>query len=249
MKKGKGKVKLKVKNFDLTDSSSKKYLNRFLFTEVAPKYNISKYFLSFGRDKAWKKKMIKKLPKKTKPICLDIACGTGDISFLLAKKYKDAKIIGIDLNEKMIEIANDLLEYKYNNIKFQIADMCETGFNSEQFDIITGGYALRNAYDLNKALNEIYRILKYGGIAAFLDFSKPKFKLLQYFKLILLKIWGNILGLIFYGNPSIFGYIAESLKLFPDRKKIRKKLSEIGFRNFKSKKLFFGFIEILFFEK
>lgn len=245
----KRKVKLKIKDFDLTDSSSKKYLNRFLFSEVAPKYNISKYFLSFGRDKAWKKKLIKKLPKKTKPFCLDLACGTGDISFLLAKKYKDSKIIGIDLNEIMIAIANKLLEYKYNNIEFQIADMCGTEFNSEQFDIITGGYALRNAYDLDKALNEIYRILKYGGNAAFLDFSKPKFKFIQYFKLLILKIWGNLLGLVFYGNPNIFGYIADSLKLYPDRKKIREKLSHIGFKNIKSKKLFFGFIEILFLEK
>ena len=82
-------TKLKIKNFDLTDSASKRYFNRFLFTEVAPKYHIATHFLSFGRDKIWKKKMIKKLPKKEKATCLDIACGTGDITFLLAKKYKD----------------------------------------------------------------------------------------------------------------------------------------------------------------
>ena len=142
--------RLKIKDFDLTDSASKRYFNRFLFTEVAPKYHIATQFLSFGRDKSWKKKMIKKLPKKEKAVCLDIACGTGDISFLLAKKYKDSEIIGIDFNEKMIDIANKLLEYKYNNIKFKVADMGDTAFNSEQFDIITGGYALRNAPDLKK---------------------------------------------------------------------------------------------------
>ena len=241
--------KLKIKEFDLTDSASKRYFNRFLFTEVAPKYHIATKVLSFGRDKIWKKKMIKKLPKKEKAVCLDIACGTGDITFLLAKKYKDGEIIGIDLNEKMIEIANKLLEYKYNNIKFKVADMSDAGFNSEQFDIITGGYALRNAPDLKKVLNEIYRIMKYGANASFLDFSKPNFKLLQIFKLFLLKIWGNIWGIILHKNPDIYGYIAESLKTFPSRKNFNKLLTECGFKNIKRKKLFFGFTEIVYFTK
>ncbi len=245
----KGTLKLKIKDFNMKDSTSKKYLNRFLFTEVAPKYNISKHLLSFGRDKAWKKKMIKKLPEKKKAECLDIACGTGDISFLLANKYKDSTIIGIDLNEKMLEIANKLLEFKYNNINFQIADMCDTKFNSEQFDIITGGYALRNAPDLSIALNEIYRIMKHGANAAFLDFSNPNFKLLQKFKLFFLKIWGNIWGIILHRNPDVYGYIAESLKNYPDRKSFYNLLSKTGFRTIKRKKYFFGFIEIIRFTK
>jgi ubiquinone/menaquinone biosynthesis methyltransferase len=243
----KAPMKLKMKNYNLTEATSKKYFNRFLFTEVAPKYNFITKALSFGRDGSWKKKLIKRLEYKSKASCLDIACGTGDITFLLAKKFKDGEIIGIDLNEKMISIAKNLL--KYNNVIFKESDMCNTGFAADRFDYITGGYALRNAPDIKIALQEFYRILKVGGTAVFLDFSKSNFYLFKAFQILMLKIWGSFWGLVAHGNPDIYAYIAKSLELFPAKKEINNILKSIGFINIKRKMLFFGFVELISFEK
>jgi ubiquinone/menaquinone biosynthesis methyltransferase len=243
----KNPVNISLKKYDLADAGSKKYLNGYLFTIVAPKYNIVTKVLSFGRDRAWKKKLVKKLPHKKYARYLDLACGTGEISFLLAKRFKDGEIFGVDINAKMLEIANSKL--KYNNVEFKSADMCKTGFNKGYFDVITGGYALRNAPDIDILFDEISRVLKFGGTASFLDFAKPSNVILQKIVLFLLWLWGSACGVIFHGNPGIYAYISKSLKYFPDNKALKKMLAERGFKNIRMKFLFFGFIFILSFEK
>jgi len=238
-------LKLQKLNFD--DSDKKKEFNYHLFSEVASKYNFLTKVLSFGRDGAWKKLLIKRLPSIENAKCLDIASGTGDITFLLAKKYPNGIITGIDLNEEMIDRAKKL--NKYNNVGFMSADMCNTGLKDSYYNIITGGYALRNAPDLNVALLEIKRLLKNGGYAVFLDFSKSANKIIQKISLFFLKFWGSVWGIILHGNPDVYGYIADSLNKFPDRIKIKLILKECGFNDIKSKKLFFGFLELISFKK
>lgn len=244
---GKSIFNLKMKDYDLNDPDKKKTYNEELFTEVAPKYDAITKILSFGRDKAWKRRLIKDLPVKTVEKCLDIASGTGDITFALSTKYPEAKILGIDLNKTMI--TRSAMLNMHDNVQFRLSDMCDIVSDDESFDIITGGYALRNAPDLKKALLEIKRVMKPGGTASFLDFSKTNIKWIQKIQLFFLKMWGNIWGFVFYRNPEIYGYIAESLRKFPDRKELRVLLEETGFKNINSKKLFLGFLELLVFEK
>jgi ubiquinone/menaquinone biosynthesis methyltransferase len=238
---------IKMKNIDFDNPENKKAFNKELFDEVAPKYNFITKVLSFGRDSSWKKILILLLPDKKNPFCLDLACGTGDITFALSKKYNAGNITGLDLNDKMLQYAQKINVQE--NIKFKIGDMNQTGFKENQFDIITGGYALRNAPSVNKTLCEIHKILKKGGYAAFLDFSKSPNKIIQRISLFFLKLWGSIWGILAHGNPDIYGYIAESLKNFPDRKKLKELILQTGFKNINSKILFFGFLEIITFEK
>jgi ubiquinone/menaquinone biosynthesis methyltransferase len=238
---------IKFKDIDFDNYLSKKYLNITLFNEVAPIYNFSKRVLSFFRDRSWKKKLIKSLPDLTNPACLDIACGTGDIAFLLKNKFIRTDIYALDLNDNMIQIANKKKDAVY--IKFKIGDMMQTGFDSKFFDIVAGGYALRNSPDLKLTLSEIRRIMKEDGIGAFLEFSKSHIKFIQDIQLFLLKLWGSFWGALLHFNPDVYGYIAESLKHFPDTRQIKNLLSEMGFRNIRSKHLFFGFIELIFFQK
>jgi ubiquinone/menaquinone biosynthesis methyltransferase len=237
----------KLKKFNITNPEEKKNYNNNLFSIVAPAYDIITIILSFGRDKSWKKKLIRMLPQLTSVTCLDIASGTGDIAGALSIKYPDADITGLDLNDKMIELANKKNNFK--NIKFIQGDMCKIDFTENKFDIITGGYALRNAPNLKIALNEIFRVLKIGGTAAFLDFSKSKNKFLNSLQLFLLVFWGSFWGIIFHGNPKVYGYIAKSLKTFPDRETFKKMSEDIGFKNIQFKVLFFGFIQIIILNK
>jgi len=238
---------LKLKDYDLSDPQKKKYYNEQLFSEVAPRYDSVTKFLSFGRDKFWKKRLVRDLPSNNIMNCLDIASGTGDITFALAEKYPEAKVLGIDLNKTMITRSSML--NTTDNVRLKISDMCDLTEEDNTFDIVTGGYALRNAPDLLIALNEIKRVMKPGATASFLDFSKSNIKFIQIIQIFLLRVWGNIWGLIMHKNPEIYGYIAESLKKYPDRKRMNQLLRELGFINIKSKKIFFGFLELLIFEK
>jgi demethylmenaquinone methyltransferase/2-methoxy-6-polyprenyl-1,4-benzoquinol methylase len=127
--------------------------------------------------------------------------------------------------------------------------MCRTGFDDNSFDIVTGGYALRNAPDIKKALMEIRRVMRFRGTGAFLDFSRPANAAFAKLENALLKIWGSFWGLALHGNTEVYTYIAESLKQFPDCEQLKQYLKEIGFGNIRSKKHFYGIIEIIIFEK
>ena len=238
---------LKIRNLDLLNPKDKLLFNKRLFTVVAPVYRFVTNALSFGRDSAWKRKFIQCLPAMKNPQCLDLACGTGDITGLLAEKYSSGSIVGLDINEKMLTLAKT--KAAFSNIRFVLGDMSHTGFENDRFDLITGGYALRNAPCITETLKEIFRILQPGGYCALLDFSKSHRPWLQAVSLSLLTIWGGLWGLILHGNPAIYAYIAKSLQYFPDRVALKILLAETGFKNISSRLLFFGFLEIITFEK
>ncbi|NOY70710.1 MAG: ubiquinone/menaquinone biosynthesis methyltransferase [Deltaproteobacteria bacterium] len=240
-------AKIKLKSVDFTNPENKKDFNGRLFSEVAPTYNFLTKVLSLGRDGAWKNMLIKLLPEKKASNCLDIACGTGDITFRLADKFSEGEIIGIDLNADMLEIAK--LKNNYPNIKFELKDMNHMDFEDNCFDVICGGYALRNSPDLTFTLKEIKRIMKDNGKAVFLDFSKSNNAVMQRLTYFILAFWGSLWGIILHGNPDVYAYIAESLKYYPDRIKLREMLKELGFKNIEGKLLFGGMLEILKFEK
>lgn len=234
-------------NEHLGTPESKQGFNRKLFAEVAPKYDFITKALSFGRDAAWKQKLIAGLSENNSPTCVDLACGTGDITRMLAARYPGGKIIGLDLTPAMLELAREQTDG--DRIDFIEGSMAELPFETNSIDIITGGYALRNAPDLNQTLNEIDRVIRPGGTTAFLDFSKPRNGIGQHLSHFALKFWGGFWGLVLHGNPDVYGYIADSLKLYPDRIELRKRFAERGF-TLRNNTLFFGgLLEVVQFTK
>jgi len=231
----------------LSDPLLKRELNEQIFSVVAPRYDVITRLLSFNRDRVWKERMVDGLPPKTAPVCLDLACGTGDIAIRLASKYPDGNIIGLDLTEPMLELAR--LRCTSPRIQFQRGDMGRTGLASGSVDIVTGGYALRNAGDLREVLAEIYRVLKPGGIGCFLDFSKPRGRTLQKLEGLLLKFWGGLWGLIFHGDPGVYTYIAESLARFPDRRQLAVMFRSQGFEIQSSEFFFCGIVQRIMLHK
>lgn len=201
--------------------------NKKLFSVIGPKYNLVTRILSLGRDQYWKQTLIKHLPNIQNPICLDIACGTGDVTFKLAQKYSSGTIYGLDVTQAMIDQA--LKINKYSNISFVCQDMCNANFNDNTFDIITGSYALRNSPDLKKALIEMHRLLNPGGVLAILDFYKFDNKIAQKVQYYVLKFWGSLWGIIFHGNHTVYAYIAESLKHHPASSELLKIIKEHNF--------------------
>lgn len=237
-------MKLKLRD-SLTTPDKKRELNEEMFSEIAAEYDRVTPSLSFGRDQAWKRDLIDSLSPLKSPRCLDIACGTGDLCELLVTRFPDAKMIGLDLTEAMLNIARA----RDPRVTFQAGDMCRMDFPDASFDIVTGGYALRNAPDLKQTLGEIWRVLKPGGTAAFLDFSKPPSKVFQTLEDLALRFWGGLFGLLLHGNPEIYSYLAASLRQFPDRKVFHKLLEENGFTKIESRLFFFGVIERVTFRK
>jgi ubiquinone/menaquinone biosynthesis methyltransferase len=241
-----GRFDLKIGDH-LEDAEKKKYYNERLFSEVAPRYDFITRVLSFGRDAAWKRALISSLPSHESPVCLDLACGTGDISFLLADKYTRGRISGLDITEPMLDIARQ--RNNRPNVSFVNQNMGSLEIPSETADIITGGYALRNAPHLETVIDEIGRVLKPRGVAAFLDFSKPDASIPQKIEYWCLKIWTGLWGVLLHRNHEVYSYIAESLRRFPDRRHLRNLFQEKGFSVVDSRSFFGGITELLVVQK
>jgi ubiquinone/menaquinone biosynthesis methyltransferase len=222
--------------------AQKKSFNLGLFTRVADKYDLATRVLSLGQDARWKRKLLELLPMMAQPRCVDLACGTGDLTLGLAERYPDGDILGVDLTESMLDVARRRIPHPH--VQFIQADMCRLDVADESIDIVTGGYAIRNAPVLDDALAEIHRILRPGGIAALLDFSRPAQPLASAAQLALLKYWSGLVSIALHGRPE-HAYIAESLRQFPDRITLRSRFAENGFALRQCEAFMGGITEIL----
>lgn len=224
----------------------KRSYNEQLFTRVATEYDLATRAMSLGRDRVWKRRLVNLLPALSAPRCVDLACGTGDVTDELARRFADGEIVGVDLTPAMIEVAR--ARCPQPQISFRAADMCRTGIPDGWADVVTGSYALRNAPVLDDAFREVRRLLKPGGHAAFLDFAKSPARWRQQLQFPLLKFWGGFWGLVIHGGPE-HAYIAESLRQFPDRQALREQIARHGFQLRAARNCFGGMLEILLLQK
>ena len=228
---------------------AKRDYNELLFAEVARRYDLVTRALSLGRDQAWKRALLDSLPDGGatphggSPVCVDLACGTGDVAFALARRYPRGTVSGVDLTSEMLEIAR--AKNQFPNVSLELGDMHRLSFPSASVDIVTGSYALRNAPALTVALQEIHRVLRPGGTAAFLDFSKSPHRLWQRLTYAVLYVWGALWGLVLHGQPAVYAYIAKSLWHFPDRIALREEFTRVGFVEASSRQFYFGTLELI----
>ena len=232
-----GRFRLKAREW-LDVPERKRVYNERHFAEAASQYDLATRMMSLGRDAGWKRALVAALPDLQAPVCVDLACGTGDVAFLLAGRYPEGDVTGLDLSAPMLAIARE--RNRFTNVRFERGDLCGLPFPDASADVVTGSYALRNAPDLRKALAEVHRVLSPGGVAAFLDFSNPERSLLRYLQYLLLRSWCGLWGFLLHGTPEIHGYVAESLRAFPDRNRLRGIFRENRFEVLTERRFFLG---------
>jgi len=216
-----------------------------MFDKISSDYDFLNHFLSLGMDKCWRRKAIKILKKYKPRKILDIASGTGDFAFE-ALKLKPEKIIGIDISEKMINIAKNKAKNKDDNnlITFLVGDSENILYDDNSFDAIIVGFGVRNFENLNKGLSEINRVLKPGGVALILEFTTPDTFIIRqlyyfYFNFIL-----PFIGKYFSKHNFAYTYLPETVKLFPSGSKFINIFEKSGFSGVNQVKLTFGITSI-----
>jgi demethylmenaquinone methyltransferase/2-methoxy-6-polyprenyl-1,4-benzoquinol methylase len=229
-----------------TTPDTRRAYTRSIFAVVAPVYPLVTRLLSFGRDRSWKRTLVRALPVLNAGVALDIACGTGDLAIACKKRFPAVTVIGADNSLQMLAGFNRAAR---GSAHVTLQDMHALAVRTSSIDICTGGYALRNAPDCAAAVAEIGRIVRPGGVAAFLDFSRDPRAPVALLHRIALLFWGGLWGLLLHGNPRIYGYIAESLSRFPSRPDLRRLFEAHGFSESASWRRMFGMVEIVIFIK
>jgi demethylmenaquinone methyltransferase/2-methoxy-6-polyprenyl-1,4-benzoquinol methylase len=157
---------------------------RAIFNRIAPVYDELNDKLSFGQHKVWKEMTVKWSKVKPGDTCIDLCCGSGDISLRLARRVGTGKVYGVDFSSKLLAVAasrtNSL--YKQPPITWVEADVLNLPFEDNYFDAATMGYGLRNVGDIPRCLKEIYRVLKTGASCAILDFHRPSNQIMRAFQ-------------------------------------------------------------------
>ena len=217
-----------------------------MFNNISGTYDFLNHFMSLGIDVIWRKKAIGELLADQPKYILDVATGTGDFAFEAIRMLKPERIIGVDISSGMLAVASEKILKRNMSAVFevQLGDSEKLLFEADTFDALTVAYGVRNFENLDQGLSDMLRVLKPGGKAVILEFSKPKvFPVKQgynfYFKYITPAI-----GKLFSKDASAYTYLPESVAAFPDGADFTQRMDKAGFRNTKCRPLAFGICSI-----
>jgi demethylmenaquinone methyltransferase / 2-methoxy-6-polyprenyl-1,4-benzoquinol methylase len=209
-----------------TPDAKGRYVRR-LFATIADRYDLITVLLSFGRDRRWKQRLVSLAGVGGHTRALDLACGTGDISFALAAR--GARVAGLDITHRMVELASRKPDPSRSRVRFVTGDMMALPFADAQFNLVTAGYGIRNVPSIAPAIDEIRRVLKPGGLFLSLDFNRPSNAIVRSVYLAYLTIVGSILGFALHFDPDTYRYIPESIRRYPGAPAVTQLLLDRGF--------------------
>lgn len=203
-----------------------------VFARVAAKYDVMNDFMSAGVHRLWKRTFVRRVAPKKNHTILDVAGGTGDISFLM---YADsgADITVSDINPEMLKVGQARAADRglIGKLKWAEVNAETLPFDDNMFDRYTIAFGLRNVTHIDQALAEAYRVLKPGGKFFCLEFSKPVYAPLR-------KMYDaysfNVIpaiGAMVANDRESYQYLVESIRQFPHQQGLKIKLQDAGFKN------------------
>ena len=220
-----------------------------MFDRIAFRYDLLNRLMTLGIDKNWRRKAAICIKKHQPDTLLDIATGTGDFAFQLARLMPIANVTGVDFSSKMIKEAQRKKSEIVNvdNVGFAIADAENLGFEANTFDAVSCTFGVRNFENLERGLSNMYRILKPGGIGVILELSEPKNLAVKLFHELYFHRFVPVLGKVITGEGKAYNYLQKSVKQFPDRNHFVTILRKVGFKNVTAKSLSFGMCTLFYF--
>lgn len=204
--------------FETVPESEKAGRVHGVFTSVASKYDVMNDAMSLGIHRLWKDAMLDWLAPRPGMKLLDVAGGTGDISFrFLDRVDGDGHATVLDMTESMLTEGRERGETagKADRLDWIVGDAMKLPFPNNSFDAYTISFGIRNVTRIEDAVAEAYRVLKPGGRFMVLEFSRIPTPGLQ--KLYDLYSFNVIprLGQAIAGDRDSYQYLVESIRQFP----------------------------------
>ncbi len=234
-----------TENKNLEFIESPEHLRNF-FAELAPFYDRFNRLASLFLDGYWRDQ-VANFAKPGMSV-LDLCTGTGDLAFKIAKKIGPrGGLVGIDFTERMLRLAEKKKRKLSldSKIDFRLSRAEDLPFESESFDLVVSAFAMRNVRaNLEKVLNEIFRVLRPGGQTLILEFSRPRFPVLKLLHYLHLRIVIPLKGKLIFGSKWSSDYLTDSILSFSSPEDFCQKLSRAGFSQVRYFPLNFGIVVI-----
>lgn len=220
-----------------------------MFDKIVARYDFLNRLLSLCQDIFWRKKMAEKVVNKDTRVVLDLATGTADSAIALMKK--GVNVFGIDISFEMLnagkrKISKWMSKNQHKNITSSFFPVSGSAyflpFKDESFDAVSCVFGIRNMHKTEKALKEIYRVLKPEAKLIIVEFSLPEGFLKKPYLFYLKKIVPAIASL--FSVRSAYEYLGNSIEGFYSPAQFVEILKKCGFKNIEAKPLSFGCVYI-----
>ena len=201
-----------------------------VFSKVYKKYDLMNDIMSFGIHRVWKEKFIDWMNPYADSKLIDVASGTGDIAKLFSKiNNNTSEITCVEPNNDMLQMGKSNLK-ELNNVKWIKGKAEKLLVKDNLYDYYSISYGIRNVSDINKTLQEAYRVLKPGGRFMCLEFSKIDNEILDFFYKQYSKAIPTI-GKYVVGTSQPYEYLIKSIDQFYSQKKLLELMLKNGFSN------------------
>jgi demethylmenaquinone methyltransferase/2-methoxy-6-polyprenyl-1,4-benzoquinol methylase len=206
-----------------------------MFDEIASTYDVTNRILSMGIDRSWRKracdKTLQLLDRSEGLTVVDVACGTGDMLQWWKDRAQKAgaqigRYIGVDPSEGMLEVAKEKVDFA----EFIVAKAQQMPLEEATADILSISYGIRNVVDRQEAIDEFYRVLKPGGMAVILEFTKRedrgiRGKVVDFYMHKVLPTLGGLVS----RNYAAYKYLPDSIEGFLTTDMLKNELQNAGF--------------------
>jgi len=216
---------------------------RGVFSSVAARYDLMNDLMSAGQHRLWKDALVRRARPRSGERILDVAGGTGDVAFRLARR--GAQVTVADVNPDMLAIGIERARKRgLDGLAWAEENAERLSFPDASFDACTIAFGIRNVTDIAAALAEAHRVLKRGGRFFCLEFSQTRWPGFReayrgYSRLLVPR-----LGRLVAGDADSYRYLIESIERFPDMARFAAMIGQAGFRRVRAEPILGGLVAI-----
>ncbi|WP_341632336.1 class I SAM-dependent methyltransferase [Sphingomonas agri] len=214
-----------------------------VFSSVARRYDLMNDLMSGGMHRLWKDRFVVRVKPRAGEKILDMAGGTGDVAFRLARR--GAQVMVADINADMLEVGRDSARRRnLTGLSWKIENAESLSFPDASFDAYTIVFGIRNVSDIQAALREAHRVLKRGGRFYCMEFSSsdwPGFANL--YETYASKVIPRVGKLVAHDEES-YRYLVESIRRFPRPTAFKAMVIDAGFVRAASEPMLGGLVTI-----
>jgi demethylmenaquinone methyltransferase / 2-methoxy-6-polyprenyl-1,4-benzoquinol methylase len=214
-----------------------------VFSGVASRYDLMNDAMSGGMHRLWKDRFVRRIKPRANEAILDMAGGTGDIAFRLAKS--GAAVTVADINAEMLDVGMKRAQQRgIEGLIWVQENAEELSLPDHSFDAYTIAFGIRNVTDIPAALREAHRVLRHGGRFFCLEFSTtlwPGFgEVYDAYSHHLVPRLGKLLA----NDEESYRYLVESIRRFPDMARFAGMIEQAGFVQVKTEAMLGGLVAI-----